>query len=157
MRARERKEIMPPSALGKRAQCAVEIGMGESAALRVEPRLTCLPDIADTPSKRTRRQTRSALLNDENIDPETIAIRDDGDGCDTPTPQEITEEAFPGTPSRRARRVNDGKQGAYPLEPYRTSSNCCARLQAGYPKHASLPGCPFPCSCHSTSSGHVRW
>ncbi|KAI0459247.1 P-loop containing nucleoside triphosphate hydrolase protein [Xylaria acuta] len=85
---------MPASALGKRAQCAADI------------------ELASSPAKRTRRQTRSSLLNDENVDPAAVAIRDDTDGSDTPTTlHEITEESFPSTPSKRASRANDGKQG----------------------------------------------
>ncbi|KAI0404803.1 P-loop containing nucleoside triphosphate hydrolase protein [Xylaria palmicola] len=85
---------MPSSTLGKRARRVAD----------AEP--------ADTPAKRTRWQTRSAsaLLNDENADPEAATIRDDADGSDTPTTCEVTEESFPTTPSKRAGRVNNSKQ-----------------------------------------------
>ncbi|KAI1146184.1 P-loop containing nucleoside triphosphate hydrolase protein [Nemania diffusa] len=90
---------MPASALGKRTRCVVDV------------------EIADTPSKRTRRQTRSSHVNDENADPQAITIRDDTDSSDTTVAHEITEESFPNTPSKRARRVNDGKPDFKPVTP----------------------------------------
>ncbi|GAP90411.1 putative cell division control protein [Rosellinia necatrix] len=80
------------SSLGKRTRHAVDL------------------KLADTPTKRTRRQTRSSTLNDENADPEEVTVRDNADGSDTSTIQEITEEPFPSTPSKRARQVNNSKQ-----------------------------------------------
>ncbi|KAI1171205.1 P-loop containing nucleoside triphosphate hydrolase protein [Nemania sp. FL0916] len=99
---------MPASALGKRGRAAVDIGA-----------------IVDSPSKRTRRQTRGSLVNDENADPQEVAIRDDadGDGSDTPTSHhkraiaEIIEESLPSTPSKRARRLNDDKPVLKPVTP----------------------------------------
>ncbi|KAI1353019.1 P-loop containing nucleoside triphosphate hydrolase protein [Xylaria sp. FL0043] len=90
---------MPASTLGKRTRRAAEIEFAEP-----------LP-------KRTRRQTRSALLNDENANPEAVTVRDDTDNSDTLTTDEITEESFPSTPSKRASRVNDGKRDFKPVTP----------------------------------------
>ncbi|KAI0200338.1 P-loop containing nucleoside triphosphate hydrolase protein [Astrocystis sublimbata] len=86
---------MPASVLGKRAQCVAD------------------NKLADSPAKRTRRQTRSSLLNemnDENADPAAVTIRDDTESIDTATP-------FPDTPSKHASRVKDGKQGFKPVTP----------------------------------------
>ncbi|KAI0185405.1 cell division control protein 18 [Xylaria flabelliformis] len=91
---------MPASALGKRAQCTAD------------------EELTGSPAKRTRRQTRSSLLNDENVDPAAVTIRDDTDGSDTPaTLHEITEESFPSTPSKRASRAIDAKQAFKPVTP----------------------------------------
>ncbi|GAW14432.1 hypothetical protein ANO14919_038340 [Xylariales sp. No.14919] len=90
---------MPASTLVKRSRRAVDIELAEPLA------------------KRTRRQTRSSILNDENEDPEAAAVRDDTDDSDTPTKLEITEQFFPGTPSKRASRVNNGKQDFKPVTP----------------------------------------
>ncbi|KAI1304462.1 P-loop containing nucleoside triphosphate hydrolase protein [Xylaria venustula] len=96
---------MPATTLGKRTRRAVDI------------------DLAEPLAKRTRRQTRSALLNDENADPEAVTIRDDSDGSDalatgtTGTTDEITEEFFPRTPSKRASRVDNGKKDFKPVTP----------------------------------------
>ncbi|KAI1132454.1 P-loop containing nucleoside triphosphate hydrolase protein [Nemania abortiva] len=83
---------MPAIALGKRSRRAVDI------------------EIAETPSKRTRRQTRSSHLNDENADPQAATIEDNAGGSDTLITHEITEDFFPSTPSKRARQLNDGKK-----------------------------------------------
>ncbi|KAI1277445.1 P-loop containing nucleoside triphosphate hydrolase protein [Xylaria sp. FL0933] len=90
---------MPASTLGKRTRRAAEIEFAEP-----------LP-------KRTRRQTRSALLNDENADPEAVTVRDDTDNSHALTTDEITEESIPSTPSKRASRVNDGKRDFKPVTP----------------------------------------
>ncbi|KAI1426541.1 P-loop containing nucleoside triphosphate hydrolase protein [Xylaria sp. FL1777] len=92
---------MVASTLGKRTRRAADI------------------ELVETLTKRTRRQTRSALLNDENVDPEAVTIRDDTDDADgtndsdTLTTHEITEDSFPSTPSKRATRANNGKKGVY--------------------------------------------
>ncbi|KAI1817761.1 cell division control protein [Poronia punctata] len=88
---------MPSTLLGKRARGAIEI------------------DFPDLPLKRTRRQTRSCLVNDENADPEAIVIRSD----DLPVIDEITEESCPKTPSKRAAaRLRDSKPGDFkPVTP----------------------------------------
>ncbi|KAI1773954.1 cell division control protein Cdc6 [Hypoxylon cercidicola] len=63
----------------------------------------------DVPAKRTRRQTRSTLLNDENIDPEEATVEDEFH-CDTDA-KEIREELpVKSTPSRRARGEESRKQ-----------------------------------------------
>ncbi|KAI0817191.1 P-loop containing nucleoside triphosphate hydrolase protein [Xylaria sp. FL0064] len=90
---------MPASPLGKRNRRAAEIEFTEPLA------------------KRTRRQTRSALLNDENADPEAVTVRDDTDSSDTLIIDEITEESFPSTPSKRASRLNDSKKNFKPVTP----------------------------------------
>ncbi|KAJ2989115.1 hypothetical protein NUW58_g3631 [Xylaria curta] len=108
---------MPAPSLGKRTRCAADIGMCINASLRVKLQLMLSPELVGSPAKRTRRQTRSSLLNDENVDPESVTIRDDADGSDTTSTLEITEESFPGTPSKRARRTNDGKQDFKPVTP----------------------------------------
>ncbi|KAI0533076.1 P-loop containing nucleoside triphosphate hydrolase protein [Xylaria digitata] len=90
---------MPASTLGKRSRCAVDI------------------ELVDPLSKRTRRQTRSSILNDENVDPETVTIRDDTDGSDTSTTHGITKQLFPSTPSKRASRANAGRQDFKPVTP----------------------------------------
>ena len=77
-------------------------------------KLTFPLDLAEPLAKRTRRQTRSALLNDENVDPEAVTIREDTDGCDsltTDATDEITELSFPKTPSKRSSRADGGKKG----------------------------------------------
>lgn len=56
------------------------------------------------PTKRARRQTRSSLLNDENIDPADVATNEEVD-CD----DDVAEIAK--TPSRRARGVESSKKG----------------------------------------------
>ncbi|KAI1767626.1 cell division control protein Cdc6 [Hypoxylon sp. FL1150] len=64
-------------------------------------------DVIEIPAKRTRRQTRSTLLNDENgenVDPVEVAVEDD-------TAMEITKESpVKMTPSRRARGEESRKQ-----------------------------------------------
>ncbi|KAI3323630.1 cell division control protein [Xylariaceae sp. AK1471] len=90
---------MPASALGKRTRGAVDI------------------EFTDLPTKRTRRQTRTSPLNDENTDPDEVIIRDDTNGSDTPTTHEITEESFPSSPSKRASRASDNKQDFKPVTP----------------------------------------
>ncbi|KAI1367148.1 P-loop containing nucleoside triphosphate hydrolase protein [Xylaria arbuscula] len=70
-------------------------------------------DLAEPLAKRTRRQTRSALLNDENADPEAVTIREDTDSSDslaTHDADEITELSFPKTPSKRTSRADGGKK-----------------------------------------------
>ncbi|KAI1329597.1 P-loop containing nucleoside triphosphate hydrolase protein [Xylariaceae sp. FL0255] len=64
---------MPATTLGKRAQRLADI------------------DLVELPAKRTRRQTRS-FLNDENVAPEEVVIRDTS----------ATDDSFPNTPSKRA-------------------------------------------------------
>ncbi|KAI0430601.1 P-loop containing nucleoside triphosphate hydrolase protein [Xylaria sp. FL1042] len=90
---------MAASTLGKRTRRAAEI------------------EFAEPLTKRTRRQTRSAPLNDENADPEAVTVRDDTESSDTLTTDEVTEEFFPRTPSKRASRVDDGKKDFKPVTP----------------------------------------
>ncbi|KAI0908111.1 P-loop containing nucleoside triphosphate hydrolase protein [Ustulina deusta] len=90
---------MPASTLGKRSRRAADLEFAESL------------------TKRTRRQTRSALLNDENVDPETVTIRDDTDDSEALPARQTTAQSFSGTPSKRASRVNDGKQDFKPVTP----------------------------------------
>ncbi|KAI1436723.1 cell division control protein [Xylaria sp. CBS 124048] len=52
-------------------------------------------EVPGEPAKRTKRQTRGSLLNDENADPEETSVRDDA------------EDSFPSTPSKRGSRVRD--------------------------------------------------
>ncbi|KAI2635957.1 cell division control protein [Xylaria nigripes] len=62
-------------------------------------------DVADGPTKRIKRQTRSSLLNDENVDPDAATIRDVIDSPCTAISRHINELSFPSTPSKRAGRV----------------------------------------------------
>ncbi|KAI6093295.1 cell division control protein Cdc6 [Hypoxylon rubiginosum] len=65
-------------------------------------------DVIDVPAKRTRRQTRSTLLNDENVDPKEVTVEDESH-CDTI--MEIAEDLpVKMTPSRRARGEESRKQ-----------------------------------------------
>ncbi|OTB07641.1 hypothetical protein M426DRAFT_317944 [Hypoxylon sp. CI-4A] len=68
-------------------------------------------DVVDVPAKRTRRQTRSRTLNDENVDPEATATGDElDDDADT---TEVTA-----TPSRRVKDEESSNQVTYtPLTP----------------------------------------
>ncbi|KAI0483246.1 cell division control protein [Xylariaceae sp. FL0804] len=70
-------------------------------------------ELVELPAKRTRRQARNSLLNDENVDPEeAVVIRDESHY------EEITEESLPSTPSRRANRATASKQFDFtPLTP----------------------------------------
>ncbi|KAJ8132562.1 hypothetical protein O1611_g1069 [Lasiodiplodia mahajangana] len=143
---------MSAIALGKRARCA-----GDTA-------------IADTPSKRTRRQTRSSHLNDENADPQAVPIQDDADANDTPTTHEITheitEESFPSTPSKRARRLNDGKPDFKPVTPSTPRfRDALARvpvtprhrlMSAGRVSKRQTPQTPFTPSAIQTVYHHAR-
>ncbi|KAI1186474.1 cell division control protein [Nemania serpens] len=143
---------MPASALGKRTRSAIDI------------------EIVDTPTKRTRRQTRSSFLNDENADPHAITIQDDADGSDTPATHEITEDDFfPSTPSGRMRRVNDGKQGALGFKPVTPSTprfrDALSRvpvtprhrvMSAGRISKRQTPQTPFTPSAIQTVYHHAR-
>ncbi|KAI2618428.1 cell division control protein Cdc6 [Hypoxylon sp. NC1633] len=85
---------MARSTLGKRTRNAKEIEV-------------------DVPAKRTRRQTRSSLLkdeNDENVNPEEIAIGEELN-CDT------EESPAKASPSQRAGGVESTKQGYSPFTP----------------------------------------
>lgn len=66
--------------------------------------------MTDLPSKRTRRQTRSALLNDENVDPEEVTVKDESH-CDTGVVDIPEELPIKTTPSRRARDEESRKKG----------------------------------------------
>ncbi|KAI8632199.1 cell division control protein [Xylariaceae sp. FL1651] len=85
---------MPASALGKRTRSAVGI------------------ELADLPAKRTRRQTRSSHLNDENADPEAVDIRDETFDSNVPVTDEVTEESFPNTPPKRASQAASKARGS---------------------------------------------
>ncbi|KAI1400506.1 cell division control protein Cdc6 [Hypoxylon fuscum] len=67
-------------------------------------------DPSDVPAKRTRRQTRSTLQNDENLDPEEITNEDESNY--NAGAMEVIEEELPvkTTPSRRARGEEAIKQ-----------------------------------------------
>ncbi|KAI0175537.1 cell division control protein Cdc6 [Hypoxylon sp. FL1284] len=60
------------------------------------------PDVIDVPAKRTRRQTRSTLTNDENVDPEEVIVEDESH-CDTGAMEITKQSPVKTTPSRRAR------------------------------------------------------
>ncbi|KAI1390315.1 cell division control protein Cdc6 [Hypoxylon trugodes] len=89
---------MVRSTLGKRTRSAREI------------------EVADAPSKRTRRQTRSTLQNDENVDPEETVTGDDLDD-DLITIDVAKDSLIKNTPSRRGRGVEITKQECSPLTP----------------------------------------
>ncbi|KAI4869238.1 cell division control protein Cdc6 [Hypoxylon rubiginosum] len=90
---------MARSALGKRTRGSDEL-------------------VTDLPSKRTRRQTRSALLNDENVDPEEVTVKDESH-CDTGVVDIPEELPIKTTPSRRARDEESRKKAVEctPLTP----------------------------------------
>ncbi|KAI1412560.1 cell division control protein Cdc6 [Hypoxylon sp. FL1857] len=90
---------MARSALGKRTRNSKDI------------------EVPDVPAKRTRRQTRSSALNDENVDPEETTAKLEP-SCDNDA-TEITEESLvAATPSRRGRGGESNKQVEYtPLTP----------------------------------------
>ncbi|KAI0148095.1 cell division control protein Cdc6 [Hypoxylon sp. NC0597] len=90
---------MVQSTIGKRTRSSKEI------------------EVSDVPAKRTRRQTRSSALNDENIDPEETTANHELD-CDNDA-ADIKEEApVAATPSRRNRGRESNKQVEYtPLTP----------------------------------------
>ncbi|KAI1376390.1 cell division control protein Cdc6 [Hypoxylon crocopeplum] len=69
-------------------------------------------EAVDVPAKRTRRQTRSSLLNDENIDPEEVTIGDELN-CDVEeTPVKTSPLA-----SQRTHGAESHKQEYTPLTP----------------------------------------
>ncbi|KAI1098596.1 cell division control protein Cdc6 [Jackrogersella minutella] len=72
-------------------------------------------EVVDVPAKRTRRQTRSSILNDENIDPETIATRDDHDN-------DTNVKNLKPSPPRRVRDVESAKQVAIEYTPLTPST-----------------------------------
>ncbi|KAI0103168.1 cell division control protein [Nemania sp. FL0031] len=139
---------MSAIALGKRARCTGDVGT------------------ADTPSKRTRRQTRNSHLNDENIDPQTVTIQDDADANNTLTTHEIHEESFPSTPSKRARRLDNGKPDFKPVTPSTPRfRDALARvpvtprhrvMSAGRISKRQTPQTPFTPSAIQTVYHHAR-
>ncbi|KAI0553648.1 cell division control protein [Xylaria curta] len=141
---------MPASALGKRAQCAAD------------------DELTGSPAKRTRRQTRSSHLNDENVDPAAVTIRDDTDGSDTTTTttlHEITEESFPSTPSKRASRANNSKQVFKPVTPSTPRFRDATRvpvtprhrvMSAGRISKRQTPQTPFTPTSIQTVYHHAR-
>ncbi|KAI1142845.1 cell division control protein Cdc6 [Hypoxylon sp. FL0543] len=73
-------------------------------------------EVLDAPAKRTRRQTRSSALNDENVDPEeTTATHGlNGDNCDA---EAVEEYPVAPTPSRRGRGESNKHAEYTPLTP----------------------------------------
>ncbi|KAI0594343.1 cell division control protein Cdc6 [Biscogniauxia sp. FL1348] len=65
-------------------------------------------ELVHLPAKRTRRQTRSALLNDENEDPEAVTVREEP--CHGSSSDEILEENLPNsTPVKPAASAKSSK------------------------------------------------
>ncbi|KAI0842811.1 cell division control protein Cdc6 [Hypoxylon sp. FL0890] len=90
---------MVRSTLGKRTRSSKEI------------------EAPDVPAKRTKRQTRSSALNDENIDPEETPATN-GLNCDDRETDVTEESPVAATPSRRGRGGESNKQVEYtPLTP----------------------------------------
>ncbi|OTA55496.1 cell division control protein 18 [Hypoxylon sp. EC38] len=74
-------------------------------------------EVPDVPAKRTRRQTRSSALNDENVDPEETAASH-GLNCDNDATDLKEESPVAATPSRRNRGKESITQVEYtPLTP----------------------------------------
>ncbi|KAI1828566.1 cell division control protein [Xylaria intraflava] len=72
-------------------------------------------EAADGLTRSTKRQTRSSLINDENIDPRAATIQDDIDGHCAAISPEISEGSFPSTPSKRASRARDNTKKDFQL------------------------------------------
>ncbi|KAI0396681.1 cell division control protein [Xylariaceae sp. FL0594] len=90
----------------------------------------------DFPSKRTRRQTRSSQINDENADPEAVEIRDDSDIHSAPITEEITEASCPKTPSKRGSRYRD----VNPITPSTPRFQDALSRVPVTPRHRITPG-----------------
>ncbi|CAJ2501140.1 Uu.00g039930.m01.CDS01 [Anthostomella pinea] len=68
-------------------------------------------DLVELPAKRTRRQTRNSLVNDENADPAVVVIRNESSSYKA-FADEIVEESFPDALPERTSTARSSKQVA---------------------------------------------
>lgn len=154
---------MVRSTLGKRTRSTKDIGKNNNDLFiiakstgkvqELTPKLEA-PDVSDTPTKRTRRQTRSSqLLNDENVSPEE-SVNSDQSNCDSDAEVPVAKTS----PSQRVHSADSSKQSKNILLTHLQrllSNRTCCSIHTTYAEYASIPRCSFQSTCHPSSSGHV--